>query len=460
MGRLPGFDYRRPFFYMVTLKKLPGIGEFSRVIASDDPPSDNRYLEQTPIHTAFSRIIRSFAGKWRGIAPIECFAIMPDHIHLLLKIEDTPDRLALGKYVYQIEKALAGEYWELRAHGSARAKLSGVAEPAHGSARAKLSRVAEPADGSARAKLSRVAEPAHGSARAKLSGAAEPAHGSARAKLSGAAEPAHGSARAKLSGVAEPADGNALATLRAAQERLLHGASPSAPRPGPPAPIFEREWHDWIVKKDGQLAAFTHYIRENGMRAWRRQRNRRFFTTVRDIDFAGRTWHAYGNAELLDLPVLEPFRCSRSWAEGGPEWSEAIGRAERTGPGGAGVGTFMSACEKACGNAIFKAGGSLVVLTPEGFPPRCHPTRNKEALCAEGRMLFLSLYEPQAGKLDNATLYRRCHEMGDLIRGLGPDGTGRLTGRMVAPVQHSAPDGTDPATLSEAPEEARGKGHE
>lgn len=377
MGRLPGFDYKRPFFYMVTLKKLPGIGEFSRVIASDDPPSDNRYIEQTSIHTAFSRIIRGFAGKWRGIAPIECFAIMPDHIHLLLKIEDTPDRLALGKYVYQIEKALAREYWEFRAHGSARAKLSGVAEPAHGST------------------------------------------------------------RAKLSGAAEPADGSALATLRAAQERLLHGASPSAPRPGPPAPIFEREWHDWIVKKDGQLAAFTRYIRENGMRAWRRQRNRRFFTTVRDIDFAGRTWHAYGNAELLELPVLEPFRCSRSWAEGGPEWSEAIGRAERTGPGGAGVGTFMSACEKACGNEIFKAGGSLVVLTPEGFPPRWHPARNKEALCAEGRMLFLSLYEPQAGKLDNATLYRRCHEMGDLIRGLGPDGTGRHTGRMVAPVQNS-----------------------
>ena len=32
----------------------------------------------------------------------------------------------------------------------------------------------------------------------------------------------------------------------------------------------------------------------------------------------------------------------------------------------------------------------------------------------EGRMLFLSLYEPQAAKLDNPTLYRRCHEMGDL----------------------------------------------
>ena len=29
-------------------------------------------------------------------------------------------------------------------------------------------------------------------------------------------------------------------------------------------------------------------------------------------------------------------------------------------------------------------------------------------------MLFLSIYEAQASKLDKPTLYRRCHEMGDL----------------------------------------------
>ena len=176
------------------------------------------------------------------------------------------------------------------------------------------------------------------------------------------------------------------------------------------------------------------------------------------IHTAGRTWHAYGNTELLDLPVLEPFRCSRKWTENGPEWSEALGRAERTGPGGAGVGTFMSACEKACGNAIFRAGGSLVVLSPEGFPPRWHPPRNKEALCAEGRMLFLSLYEPQAGRLDNATLYRRCHEMGDLI---GPEGTGPAA--LAGAPDGNGPEGTGPATLARVPgltrlEEEKGQG--
>jgi hypothetical protein len=130
---------------------------------------------------------------------------------------------------------------------------------------------------------------------------------------------------------------------------------------------------------------------------------------------AAPTWHAYGNDALLNLPVLEVIRCSRKWAENAPEWRTALARASRIGPGGAGVGTFLSPGEKACGNAIFQAGGDFVVLRPAGFTPLWHPPRNQEKLCAEGRMLFLSLYEPSAGRLDNATLYQRCHEMGDII---------------------------------------------
>ena len=29
MGRLPGFDYRQPLYYMVTLKKRPGLPDFA-----------------------------------------------------------------------------------------------------------------------------------------------------------------------------------------------------------------------------------------------------------------------------------------------------------------------------------------------------------------------------------------------------------------------------------------------
>lgn len=77
--------------------------------------------------------------------------------------------------------------------------------------------------------------------------------------------------------------------------------------------------------------------------------------------------------------------------------------------------------EKACGNAIYKAGGKLIMLCPECFGPRWHPTREKELLCAAGRMPFLSLYDARASQPTRKELYTRCHEMIDLtVAGLTP----------------------------------------
>ena len=347
MGRLPGFDYRKPFFYMVTLKRHQGLADFSAL------GRENGQLAPNAITQAFIKVIRGFPQKWRGIAPIETFVIMPDHLHLLLRICDHPERLSLGRYVYQLEKALALAYWQ----------TMGGSEP--------TVRLGPNADGGSGFWWDPMGDRVE---RCEPTGRLVP-------------DSAHDSTECGKARTVEP--------------------------------VFEHDWHDWIVMKDGQLKAFTRYIRENPYRAWLRRKNRQYFGQVRKVEFAGREWFAYGNTALLELPVIAPFRCSRKWAQGGPEWCEALGQAERIGPGGAGIGTFMSPCEKACGNAIFKAGGALIVLHPEGFGERWHPTRNKEALCAQGKMLFLSLWEPSAAKPDNATLYRRCHEMGDLLHPLG-----------------------------------------
>ena len=295
MGQLPGFDYKQPFFYMVTIKRRKGLPAFSVL--------QNGIIKKNAITQAFLEVIKNFHRIWYCIEPINYFIIMPDHLHLIIKIRDIENRVSLRLIVRQLIKALE------------RAFVANV-----------------------------------------------------------------------------PAQ---FCNVQ----------------------VFESDWHDWIVMKEGQLAAFRRYIKENPIRTWTRQQNRAFFTCLRDIVFMNRTWHAYGNPALLGLPVLEPFQCSRSWSPAGTEWEQALARAAHIGPGGAGVGTFMSPCEKACGNAIFRAGGSFIVLHPEGFAPRWHPTRNKEVLCAEGRMLFLSLYDPSNAKLDRRTLYLRCHEMGDIIMG-------------------------------------------
>lgn len=304
MGRrLTGFDYSRPYFYMVTMKRLKEAAALSEIIA----PGKCRL---NAITRAFVSVIRHFHEACPAIAQIGTFSIMPDHIHLIIKIVDSSSTnsggaaissapiLRLEAIVELLMQALEGAYREV--------------------------------------------------------------------------------------------------TGRREQ-------------------VFDARWHDWIVLQRGQLEAFTRYIHENPIRAFLRQSHRAFFQRVAPLEFLGRRWYGYGNAALLDLPVLEPLKCSRSWAEGGKEWAAAVARASRIGPGGAGVSTFMSPCEKACGHAIGEVGGKWVVLSPEGFGERWHPSRQYERFCAEGRMLFLSLYPAMTREPSHQELYRRCHEMGDVV---------------------------------------------
>ena len=332
MPRLKGFDYSRPFFYMVTLKRLPGLAPFSQIAEGEKP---ERFLIENETTRAFTRVVWSFHTTCRGIAPIECFTVMPDHLHLLMKLEPGPDTKPLGTYVHWLMRALARAYWE-SAPGQ---------DPAH------------------------------------YSNAGQQGAPHKTLTVGGGIPP-------------DPL-------------KSVVGAAPSAP-------VFTRDWHDWIVKRDGQLAAFTRYIRENPERAWLRKRNARYFGSVSKVAFLGREWFAYGNTALLDLPALFAVKGHRATKPGSPEWNALVDGCARIGPGGAGVGTFMSPLEKECGNAIASAGGKWIVLSPEGFHERWHPPREKERFCAEGRMLFLSLYPVLDRQPTNAELYARCHEMGDI----------------------------------------------
>ena len=316
--RLPGFDYSRPYYYMVTLRRLEGVAALSAIVAPGR-------CEMNAITKAFVHVIRTFHESVSGLCPIECFSVMPDHVHLLIRIAGETESKTLsftsaGKtlscYVDGLMAALSRAYWEIRAKA--------------------------------------------------------------------------GDEKAK---------------------RLVFEAGKTKRF----ASVFFADWHDWIVKCEGQLAAFTRYIRENPARSWLRRSHPEYFRRVNEIEFLGRTWYGYGNAKLLALPVIEPFRCSRKWIEGGEEWNAAVARASRIGPGGAGVSTFMSPCEKACGHALGLAGGRWIVLSPEGFGERWHPGRQYERFCAEGRMLFISLWPAMAREPTKAELYRRCHEMGDLV---------------------------------------------
>ena len=322
MGRLPGFDYKRPFFYMVTVKRRDGAAAapFSAIAA------DGRIVASA-ITEAFLCVIEAFHEKWYCIEPIRYFVIMPDHLHLIIKVREIEKRVSLAVVVRQLIKALDRAYWAV-------------------------------------AGAERLLQ--------------------------------------------NPAGGG--------QGVVLHDSLRES--------IFAFEWHDWIVKKSGQLAAFRKYIAENGPRAARRRAARQFFTRAREIAFQGRRYWAYGNEALLELPVIVAIKGHRRPLAGlvAPEaqpqdrlrGSEALcAAASRIGPGGAGLSTFLSPLEKEAGNEIINAGGALIILSMEGFAPRWHPSEKQERLCAAGRMLYLSPYEPRAAKLTRQEMHVRAHELVD-----------------------------------------------
>ena len=203
MGRLPKFNYRSPFFYMVTLKKKKGLPAFSRITGKNEADlllrhaassirelrrHPEAFLENGAVTEALRAAIVLFANNTSSVVTITPVAIMPDHIHFLVRIRDTGDQMPLGSLVVLLMRKLARAYWQA------------LGKPA-----------------------------------------------------------------------AE----------------------------GPVQPVFEREWHDWIVKRKGRLEGFNTYILENPFRAWRRQRSDSRFLTCRTVQFLGRTWFAFGNEELL-----------------------------------------------------------------------------------------------------------------------------------------------------------------
>lgn len=301
--RLNGFDYSSPYFYMVTLRRTDGYADFSTI--TGDPST--HFIHASPLTHRLSKAIRTFHTQWKCLHPIECFSIMPDHIHLILKILPTEKRATLPLLVWQLMRSLERVYLE-------------------------------------------------------------------------------------------------DATLQ---------TPPNTPTP---SHLFLPDWHDWIITKREHLTVFTHYIRENPMRRWQRLTHAQNFQRIQNVTYRDHQWFAYGNPTLLNHPIIEGFQCSRKWKPTDTTWQEAIEKASRLGPGCVGISTFMSPCEKACGNEIFKAGGSLIILHPEGFHDRWHPTRSKETLCAQGRLLFLSLYPASTHKLTAAELYQRCHTMGDIVK--------------------------------------------
>lgn len=101
-------DYHSKCIYMITLKKMPGIPDFSSIQGC----MRNNRVEGWADHSRLGHILRrnfsNITQCFEEIKPLQ-FAIMPDHAHLLLEVRSHVS-YHLGEMVRQYKKLCSGEY--------------------------------------------------------------------------------------------------------------------------------------------------------------------------------------------------------------------------------------------------------------------------------------------------------------------------------------------------------------
>ncbi len=165
----------------------------------------------------------------------------------------------------------------------------------------------------------------------------------------------------------------------------------------PTLQIWEPGYHDWAVWRRGALKAFTRYILDNPRRYCLRKAHPDLFRRVSNLRHPNlpdnETWTGYGNLFLLDRPERIALQVSRRIS------AEALDRLrakilERVRNGAALISPFISPGEKDISRAVLDAGGSVILMKPDGFHAFFKPGGHYFELCCQGRLLILACRPP------------------------------------------------------------------
>ena len=171
--------------------------------------------------------------------------------------------------------------------------------------------------------------------------------------------------------------------------------------------LWAEGYHDRILFHKGQLDALVHYIKDNPRRFALKRANPELFKIRQHLQIAGMSFTAMGNIFLADYPQKAVVQCSRKLhqAEIDAKKADCLEEAVK---GMVFVSAAISEGEKQICRAIREAGNPLVVLLEKGFPKPEDPNYKYfkpkgvyfEA-CAAGKLLLL---EPEKDLYEQAEI--------------------------------------------------------
>lgn len=181
--------------------------------------------------------------------------------------------------------------------------------------------------------------------------------------------------------------------------------------------LFESGYHDRIIKREGMLDNIRRYMDENPLRAIIRREcptvmQRRLHLWIHNREYA-----AFGNLFLLKNPDKEQVFFHRKNAQGTPthltpEYAAEQARLLRSAEEGAVLVTpGISKGEQGVVAAALAARLPLILLQKEPITEFWKPPQGRFYACAEGRLLILAPWS-----LDASSDYGRFHALNDLAR--------------------------------------------
>lgn len=212
--------------------------------------------------------------------------------------------------------------------------------------------------------------------------------------------------------------------------------------------VFEENFHDRILFREGQLDCMIRYCRENPLRLWKVVHNSQYFHTLEGLELTmpiladggtkgrGRwngplegllapvkyscsqsmstkqcsqsmstepstcltiTFNAIGNRALLNASERVQIQCSRSMTQEAimQKTEEVLAQCKH---GVVPISPCISPGEKTIARAVMKAGYGLIALFPQGIPNTTYkPYKEFFDACASGKLLILSPWKYEQG---------------------------------------------------------------
>lgn len=155
--------------------------------------------------------------------------------------------------------------------------------------------------------------------------------------------------------------------------------------------LFEEDFDETRLRKQGQLKNMIAYVHNNPRHRWLKQHKPEWLCVTRGIGIAGRTYDAIGNVNLLGLPRHQ-VHCRYRWERDHDaearrnHQNECVIKARQN---HALVSPFVSPHEAAVRDFCLEEGHSVIVLHNNGFTDFSQCPGGLYDYCVQGQVLVL-----------------------------------------------------------------------